>query len=97
MTLTCFGTLSLWTGLVQPRVRACIGVMPGLSTFVANAGRKFLRLGSSLTWLLVAVVIWFAPARTKFLVGNLPLTQIHFGKCSLAVLALLFFLGKVHW
>jgi hypothetical protein len=97
MTLTCFGALPLWTGLVQPRVRACIGVMPGLSTFVANAGRKFFRLGSLLTRLLVAVVILFAPARTKFLAVNFPLTQFHFGKCSLAVLAFAFFLGKVHW
>jgi hypothetical protein len=80
MTLTCFGALSLWTGLVQPRVWACIGVMPGLSTIVENVGWKFLRLGSLLTWLLVAVVISSAPARTKFLAGYFPLTQIYFGK-----------------
>jgi hypothetical protein len=50
-----------------------------------------------LTWLLVAVVTLFAPARTKFLAGNFPLTQFHFGKCSLVVLAFPFFPGKVHW
>jgi hypothetical protein len=32
-----------------------------------------------LMWLLAAVVTLFALARTKFPVGNSPLTQIHFG------------------
>jgi hypothetical protein len=44
MILMCLGALPLWTGLVPPRVRACIGVMPGLSTIVENARRKFFRL-----------------------------------------------------
>jgi hypothetical protein len=34
-------------------------------------------------WLLATVVTLFALARTKFPVGNSPLTQIHFGECSL--------------
>jgi hypothetical protein len=49
MTLSCFGALPLWAGLVLPRVQACIGVMPGFSTIVANAGQKSFRLGSLLT------------------------------------------------
>jgi hypothetical protein len=97
MTLACFGALSLWMGLVQPRVRAFLGVMPGLSTIVANAGREFLSLRSLLTWIFAVVVPLFALARTKFLAVNSPLTQIHFGKCSLTVLAFPFFLDKVHW
>jgi hypothetical protein len=67
MTLTCFGALPLWMWLVLPRVRAFIGEMPGLSTIVENAGRKFFRLGSLLTWLLAAVITLFALARTEFL------------------------------
>jgi hypothetical protein len=67
MTLTYFGALPLWMGLVLPRVRAFIGVMPGLSTIVANAGWKFFSLGSLLTWLLAAVVTLFSLAWTKFL------------------------------
>jgi hypothetical protein len=47
--------------------------------------------------LLAAVFPLFALARIKFLAGNSPLTQIHFRKFSLAVLALPFFLCKVHW
>jgi hypothetical protein len=53
--------------LVLPRVQAFIGEMPGLSTIVANVGRKFFRLGSLLTWLLAVVITLFALARTKFL------------------------------
>jgi hypothetical protein len=41
--------------------------MPELSTIIANAGWKFLSLGSLLTWLLAAVITLFALARTKFL------------------------------
>jgi hypothetical protein len=37
-----------------------------LSTIVANVGWKSFRLGSMLTWLLAAVIILFALARTKF-------------------------------
>jgi hypothetical protein len=50
-----------------------------------------------LTWLVAAVVTLFAPARTKFLVGNSPLTQFHFGDCSLVAPVFPFFLCKVHW
>jgi hypothetical protein len=53
--------------LVLPRVRAFIGEMLGLSTIVANAGRKFFRLGSLLMWLLASVATSFALARKKFL------------------------------
>jgi hypothetical protein len=59
-------------GLVPPRVQAFIGIMPGLSTIVANAGRKFFRLESLLMWPLAAVVT-----------GNSPLTQVHFRECLL--------------
>jgi hypothetical protein len=41
--------------------------MPGLSTIVANAGRKFFRLGSMFTQLLAVVITLFALTRTKFL------------------------------
>jgi hypothetical protein len=41
-------------GLVPRRVRAFIGVMSGLSTIVANAGRKFFSLGSLLMCLPLA-------------------------------------------
>jgi hypothetical protein len=55
MTHICFGALPLCMGLVPPRVRAFIGIMPGLSTIVANVGWTFLSLvsllmGLSLTW-----------------------------------------------
>jgi hypothetical protein len=50
-----------------------------------------------LTWLFAVIVPLSALARTKFLAGNFPLTQIHFGKCSLVAPAFPFFLGKVHW
>jgi hypothetical protein len=66
MILIFLGALPRWTGLVPPRVWAFIGKMPGLSTIVANVGRKSFRLGSLLMWLLAAVVTLFAPARTKF-------------------------------
>jgi hypothetical protein len=97
MTLICFGALPLWMGLVPPRVRAFIGIIPELSTIVANAGRKLFRLGKLLMGLLAAVVTLFALARTKFLVGKSPLTQFHFGECSLTASAIPFFLGKFHW
>jgi hypothetical protein len=97
MTLICFGALPLWMGLVPPRVRAFIGIMLGLYTIVANAGRTFFRLGSLLMGLLAAVITLFALARTKFPVGNFPLTQIHLGECSLVALAFSLFLCKVHW
>jgi hypothetical protein len=67
MTLICFGALPLWIGLVPPRVQAFFGIMSGFSTIVANAGQKFFRLGSLLTWLLAVVITLFALARTKFL------------------------------
>jgi hypothetical protein len=54
-------------GLVPPRVQAFFGIMSGFSTIVANAGQKFFRLGSLLTWLLAVVITLFALARTKFL------------------------------
>jgi hypothetical protein len=66
MILIFFGALPRWTVLVPLRVWAFIGEMPGLSTIVANAGRKSFRLGSLLMWLLATVVTLFAPARTKF-------------------------------
>jgi hypothetical protein len=47
--------------------------------------------------LLAAVITLFALARTKFPVGNFPLTQIHLGECSLVALAFSLFLCKVHW
>jgi hypothetical protein len=50
-----------------------------------------------LMWLLAVVVTLFALVRTKFLVGNSPLTQIHFGECSLVAPAFPFFLCKIHW
>jgi hypothetical protein len=47
------GVLVLMLGLLLPGVRALICIMPGLSTIVANAGRKFFRLGHLLLILLV--------------------------------------------
>jgi hypothetical protein len=49
MILILLGALPRWTGLVPPRVWAFIGEMLGLSTIVANAGRKSFSLGSLLT------------------------------------------------
>jgi hypothetical protein len=43
------GVLILLLGLVLPRVRALIGIMPWLPTIVANAGWKFLWLGDLLS------------------------------------------------
>jgi hypothetical protein len=66
MTRICFAALPRWMWLALPKVRACVGIMSGLSTIVANAGRKSFRLGSMLTWLLAVVITLFSPARTKF-------------------------------
>jgi hypothetical protein len=81
-------------GLVPPRVRAFIGIVPGLSTIVANAGRKFYRLGSLLMGLLAAVVTLFALSRTKFPAGNPALTEVYFGEFSLVAPVFPFFLCK---
>jgi hypothetical protein len=44
ITLICSGALPLRMWLVLPRVRAFIGIMPRLSTIVANAGWRFFGL-----------------------------------------------------
>jgi hypothetical protein len=53
VAFTGSGVLLLLLGLLLPGVRALICIMPGLSTIVANAGRKFFRLGHLLLILLV--------------------------------------------
>jgi hypothetical protein len=45
IALSYSGVLILLLGLVLPRVRAFIGIMPWLPTIVANVGWKFLLLG----------------------------------------------------
>jgi hypothetical protein len=47
------GVLLLLLGLLLSGVQALICIMPGLSTIVAYAGRKFFRLGHLLLILLV--------------------------------------------
>jgi hypothetical protein len=47
------GVLLLLLGLLLSGVRALIGIMLGLSTIVAYAGRKFFRFGHLLLILLV--------------------------------------------
>jgi hypothetical protein len=47
------GVLLLLLGLLMPGVWALICIIPGLSTIVAYAGRKFFRLGHLLMILLV--------------------------------------------
>jgi hypothetical protein len=45
IALSYSGVQSLLLGLDPPRIWALIGIMPGLSTIVANAGLEFLGLG----------------------------------------------------
>jgi hypothetical protein len=54
IALSYSGVRSLLFGLDPLRVWALIGIMPGLSTIVANTGLKFL--GLEVLWLSLAVL-----------------------------------------
>jgi hypothetical protein len=58
IALICFGALPLQMGLVLPRVQTFMGIVPGLSTIVANAGWEFSGLGSLMLCLLVSRGLW---------------------------------------
>jgi hypothetical protein len=53
VAISRFGVLLLLLVFLLPGVRALICIIPGLSTIVTNAGRKFFRLGHLLLTLLV--------------------------------------------
>jgi hypothetical protein len=53
VAISRFGVLLLLMGLLLPGVQALICIMPGLSTIVANVGRKLFRLGHLLLILLI--------------------------------------------
>jgi hypothetical protein len=50
VALSGSGVLLLLLGLLLSGVRALIGKMPGLSTIVAYAGRKFFKLCCGFFW-----------------------------------------------